>query len=264
MLVLETNPEYWRVAGDLDVALRQVLIFVNAHLSLSKRNRVVLIAMHADGKCHYLYEPAEGLDAPGDAETLDPIQCDVGKKALAALAALPAAVTTADARKKETAPLAAALSMAMCYANRHESQRRASSSTRVVCVQGSADHSGQYIPVMNCIFSAQRARIAIDACVLGEHRESAFLQQAAHITGGAYYKVRDPHELTQRLLSVSSADADTRHRFLLERNQRGVDFRASCFCHKKPLDAGFVCSVCLSVYCDERGACQTCDADFEA
>ena len=121
MLVLETNPEYWRVAGDLDVALRQVLIFVNAHLSLSKRNRVVLIAMHADGKCHYLYEPTDGLDAPGNAETLDPIQCDVGKKALAKLAALPAsAIHETSARKKITAPLATALSMAMCYANRQD------------------------------------------------------------------------------------------------------------------------------------------------
>ena len=265
MLVLETNPEYWRVAGDLDVALRQVLIFVNAHLSLSKRNRVVLIAMHADGKCHYLYEPTDGLDAPGNAETLDPIQCDVGKKALAKLAALPAsAIHETSARKKITAPLATALSMAMCYANRQDSSQRAlsSSSTRVVCVQGSADHSGQYIPVMNCIFSAQRASIAIDACVLGEQNESAFLQQAAHITGGAYYKARSPHELTQRLLCVSSADASAR-RALLERNQRGVDFRASCFCHKKPLETGFVCSVCLSIYCAERGACQTCDAEFE-
>ena len=104
VLVLETNPEYWRVAGDLDVALRQVLIFVNAHLSLSKRNRVVLIAMHADGKCHYLYEPNDGLDAPGNAETLDPIQCDVGKKALAKLAALPAsAIHETSATKKITA-----------------------------------------------------------------------------------------------------------------------------------------------------------------
>jgi transcription initiation factor TFIIH subunit 3 len=156
--------------------------------------------------------------------------------------------------------------MAMCYANRQDASQRAlsSSSTRVVCVQGSADHSGQYIPVMNCIFSAQRSSIAIDACVLGENNESAFLQQAAHITGGAYYVARDPHELTQRLLTVSSLDADTRHRALREtRNARGVDFRASCFCHKKPLDAGFVCSVCLSVYCATRGACQTCDAQFE-
>ena len=257
MLVLETNPEYWRVAGDLDVALRQVLIFVNAHLSLSKRNRVVLIAMHADGKCHYLYESGSGADGAADAETLDPIQRDVGKKALAALAALPAAAPRADARV--TAPLAAALSMAMCYANAHETAR---APPRVVCVQGSADHSGQYIPVMNCIFSAQRARVVVDACVLGDDCESAFLQQAAHITGGAYYKARSPHELTQRLLCVSSADASAR-RALLERNQRGVDFRASCFCHKKPLETGFVCSVCLSIYCAERGACQTCDAEFE-
>jgi hypothetical protein len=137
----------------------------------------------------------------------------VGKKALAKLAALPAsAIHETSARKKITAPLATALSMAMCYANRQDSsQRITSSSTRVVCVQGSADHSGQYIPVMNCIFSAQRASIAIDACVLGENNESAFLQQAAHITGGAYYVARDPHELTQRLLTVSSLDADTRH-----------------------------------------------------
>lgn len=256
MLVLETNPEYWRVAGDFDVALRQVLIFVNAHLSLSKRNRVVLIAMHADGKCHYLYESGSGSNGPGDAEKLDPIQCDVGKKALAALAALPAAASNANAQV--TAPLAAALSMAMCYANCHETTRHP---PRIVCVQGSADYSGQYIPVMNCIFSAQRARVTVDACVLGEDRESAFLQQAAHITGGAYYKARSPHELAQHLLSASSADASAR-RALFERNQRGVDFRASCFCHKKPLETGFVCSVCLSIYCAERGACQTCGTEF--
>ena len=260
MLVLETNPEYWRVAGDFDVALRQVLIFVNAHLSLSKQNRVVLIAMHADGKCHYLYESGSGADAVGDAETLDPIQCDVGKKALAALAALPAAAEKENANARVTAPLAAALSMAMCYANGHETAR---APPRVVVVQGSADHSGQYIPVMNGIFSAQRARVAVDACVLGEDGESAFLQQAAHITGGAYYVARSPHELAQRLLSVSSADASARRALREVRNQRGVDFRASCFCHKKPLETGFVCSVCLSIYCAERGACQTCGAQFE-
>lgn len=26
----------------------------------------------------------------------------------------------------------------------------------------------------------------------------------------------------------------------------GVDFRAACFCHRKVVDLGFVCSVCLS------------------
>lgn len=28
--------------------------------------------------------------------------------------------------------------------------------------------------------------------------------------------------------------------------QVNVDFRAACFCHKKVVDVGFVCSICLS------------------
>lgn len=41
-----------------------------------------------------------------------------------------------------------------------------------------------------------------------------------------------------------------------------VDFRASCFCHKRPIDIGFVCSVCLSIFCEKLPACITCGADF--
>jgi hypothetical protein len=32
-------------------------------------------------------------------------------------------------------------------------------------------------------------------------------------------------------------------------SQDQVDFRAACFCHKKIVDIGFVCSVCLSSKC---------------
>lgn len=42
--------------------------------------------------------------------------------------------------------------------------------------------------------------------------------------------------------------------------QGNVDFRASCFCHRKVVDVGFVCSVCLSIFCEppEGGECLTC------
>ena len=30
---------------------------------------------------------------------------------------------------------------------------------------------------------------------------------------------------------------------------REVDFRAACFCHKRIIDMGYVCSVCLSSMC---------------
>eukprot|EP00163_Fabomonas_tropica_P003452 TRINITY_DN1294_c0_g1_i11.p1 TRINITY_DN1294_c0_g1~~TRINITY_DN1294_c0_g1_i11.p1 ORF type:complete len:202 (+),score=28.86 TRINITY_DN1294_c0_g1_i11:387-992(+) len=44
--------------------------------------------------------------------------------------------------------------------------------------------------------------------------------------------------------------------------QESIDLRATCFCHKKPVDSGYVCSVCLSIFCDKRPECSTCGAEF--
>jgi transcription initiation factor TFIIH subunit 3 len=40
-----------------------------------------------------------------------------------------------------------------------------------------------------------------------------------------------------------------------------VDFRAACFCHRNVIDTGFVCSICLSIFCEvpEGAECLTCD-----
>ncbi|KAK4190209.1 RNA polymerase II transcription factor B subunit 4 [Podospora australis] len=39
-----------------------------------------------------------------------------------------------------------------------------------------------------------------------------------------------------------------------------VDFRAACFCHRNVVDTGFVCSICLCIFCEvpEGGECLTC------
>jgi transcription initiation factor TFIIH subunit 3 len=39
-----------------------------------------------------------------------------------------------------------------------------------------------------------------------------------------------------------------------------VDFRAACFCHRNVVDTGFVCSICLSIFCEvpDGGECLTC------
>lgn len=39
-----------------------------------------------------------------------------------------------------------------------------------------------------------------------------------------------------------------------------VDFRAACFCHRNVIDTGFVCSICLSIFCEvpKDGECLTC------
>ena len=75
---------------------------------------------------------------------------------------------------------------------------------------GSPDSRTQYMAIMNSIFAAQKNKVAIDACVLGE--DSTFLQQASEITGGTYVRVEDHGKLAQYLLGV----------FLM-----GVEFRKS-------------------------------------
>ncbi|KAL2156989.1 hypothetical protein VTH06DRAFT_8828 [Thermothelomyces fergusii] len=37
---------------------------------------------------------------------------------------------------------------------------------------------------------------------------------------------------------------------LLTPSADAVDFRAACFCHRNVVDTGFVCSVCLSIFCE--------------
>lgn len=45
------------------------------------------------------------------------------------------------------------------------------------------------------------------------------------------------------------ADAQARLA-LVNPTQDTVDFRAACFCHRRVIDTGFVCSVCLSIFCE--------------
>lgn len=56
--------------------------------------------------------------------------------------------------------------------------------------QASPDAHADYNALMNCIFSAHRSAVPIDACALRYTpghgpRDSSFLQQAAYITGGS-------------------------------------------------------------------------------
>jgi Transcription factor Tfb4 len=134
---------------------------------------------------------------------------------------------------------------------------------RLLVLHASNDVSSQYIAVMNCIFSAQKLRVPIDACVLRrDGADSSLLQQAAHITRGIY--ARPTHQaggLLQYLLSIYLSAPSTRAHLQLP-VQRNVDFRASCFCHQRTTDMAYVCSVCLSIFCDYLPVCTTCNTRF--
>ncbi|OXN10795.1 hypothetical protein CDV58_00357 [Aspergillus fumigatus] len=132
----------------------------------------------------------------------------------------------------------------------------------IISVSGSTDSAHQYIPIMNCIFACQRLHIPIDVCKLSG--DAVFLQQASDATKGVYMSLSEPRGLLQYLMMAFLPDQRSR-RHLVIPTRVDVDFRAACFCHRRVVDIGFVCSICLSIFCEppENGDCLTCGTHLE-
>jgi transcription initiation factor TFIIH subunit 3 len=160
---------------------------------------------------------------------------------------------------------------------------------RIVIVSVSESSPAQYIPTMNAVFAASHAGIPID--ILSLHGSATFLQQASYITRGTFLEAKNPQGLlTYLLFGFASSIASTATVMATKTNTAGqvggadrggsddgggggaglnqlispstasVDFRAACFCHRRVIDSGFVCSICLSIFCEvPPGAeCLTC------
>ncbi|KAK6192788.1 hypothetical protein SNE40_004201 [Patella caerulea] len=133
-------------------------------------------------------------------------------------------------------------------------------SSRILVIKGSEDNAAQYMNFMNAVFTAQKQNVVIDACILDN--DSGLLQQACDITGGMYLKVPQMSGLLQYLLWVFLPDPVMRCKLTLPPKAQ-VDYRAACFCHRNLIDIGYVCSVCLSIYCSFSPICSTCQTTFK-
>lgn len=157
---------------------------------------------------------------------------------------------------------------------------------RILVVRAAEDTASQYLPLMNAVFTAQKLRIPIDACIipsttmdsgsddfrqtslLQDTNHSSLFQQAADLTGGIYLRVPRPAGLLQYLISVFLPHEGLRSQLILPDSRNsgsssGVDFRAACFCHRRLVDLAYVCSVCLSVFCSFSPVCSTCHTPFK-
>ncbi|WWC72781.1 uncharacterized protein I206_106745 [Kwoniella pini CBS 10737] len=125
---------------------------------------------------------------------------------------------------------------------------------------------GGYVGLMNCVFAAQKAKVPIDVLSLPPPSIDAsppiFLQQAAHLTEGIYWQWNGRGGLLQYLHALYLPPPSLRHHPFVVPPQDAVGFRAVCFCHHKTLDVGFVCSVCLSIFCEPRPVCLMCKTRF--
>jgi transcription initiation factor TFIIH subunit 3 len=142
-----------------------------------------------------------------------------------------------------TAASAESMSLAALADSENAHIDRIPLTSRILIVSVSGDLANQYIPVMNSIFAAQRKKIPIDILKLAG--DTVLLQQASDTTGGVYMKPERPEGLLQYLMMAFLPDATARNSLVIP-SAGGVDFRAACFCHRKVVDIGYVCSVCLS------------------
>ncbi|ORY85940.1 transcription factor Tfb4, partial [Leucosporidium creatinivorum] len=277
---LDLNPLAWSLSGEsspedppadsltLQQALDQILIFCNAHLSLRHENQVAVFAAGL-GKSRQLFSstltPSSASTSSGvrDSNTYQQFRV-VDERIAEGVREVIAELQDEDA-SAGTVGLVGALSMALCHINRLNSSSSlvpnlSKPKPRIAIMSVTEDASAQYVPIMNCIFTAQKNNIPIDVCkIFGP--DAVFLQQACHLTSGSYFKIQRRAGLLQYLIMAFLPGPSAR-KHLTQPTQDQVDLRAACFCHRKIVDIGYVCSVCLSIFCSPLPVCSTCRTKF--
>ena len=190
-------------------AAESLLTFVRAFFLLHGGNSVVVIATHPHGS-EYLYQSP--VHAASGAEVTGVLEMDsFDEKLHAAIVAM--ARRLESTQGGEIPRLSSALAMAACggsiriarkssvaclwgacltawlatASHRMNADRFRRTLPRVLVLSPAMDLPSQYVPVMNCIFSFQKAGVLVDSLVVAPG-DCALLQQAADITLGAYLR----------------------------------------------------------------------------
>ncbi|KAG9220709.1 hypothetical protein CCMSSC00406_0003808 [Pleurotus cornucopiae] len=279
-VIVDLSPSQWHLSSQqppantfpltLNSFLSQLLAFLNSHIA-SKHENTLAVFGAFPGKSLMLYASTES-------ETINPSAVDANSyppfKMLDStiIKRIENELDQLDTEEEIPVALVGALTKALCYINRisHFSAANVSkaklpdslttSDPHILILSVSPDLSAEYIPIMNSIFSAQKLKVTIDVCkIYGP--ETVFLQQAAHLTGGSYISLERRDALLQYLTMAFLSPPSIR-KALSVPTQDKIDFRAACFCHKKIIDIGFVCSVCLSIFCQPVPVCSTCRTKF--
>ena len=170
-------------------AAESLLTFVRAFFLLHAGNSVIVIATHPCGS-EYLYQSPVHVSST---EVVGALEMDSFDETLhTAIVSLAQRLQNeADSTGSESNPqvpkFSSAFAMAACVANRMVADKFRQTLPRVLVLSATRDLPSQYIPVMNCIFSFQKAEVLVDSFVVA-HGDCALLQQAADITSGVYLR----------------------------------------------------------------------------
>lgn len=282
---------------------KALLVLLNAHLSLNNSNEVAFI-MSLPSRSRFLYPNLEKLFSDHETST-DSQATLVNKGMYRQFRIVDETVLeelnlellqiSAGLDTQGLSTLGGALLMALTYTNRmlHVDQSISTTtasainsttnktqtstagmgqtssvlttafSSRVLIITANDTYDNNYIAIMNSIFAAQKMKVSIDVAKLGSS-DSPYLQQAADATNGVYLHIHEPQGLIQTLATAFFIEPSIRPLVILPANSN-VNYKASCFITGKPVDIGYVCSVCLCIMSmiPELGHCPTCKSKFD-
>ncbi|XP_073169501.1 general transcription factor IIH subunit 3 isoform X2 [Lepidochelys kempii] len=256
VIIVDTNPIWWgkKVLGESEFTLSKcldaVMVLGNSHLFMNRSNKLAVIASHTQ-ESRFLYPGKHWAfaDLFGDGGSFVESNCSGSKdgkyELLTAINEVIAEelkdlMTKTDMKGQQTETLlAGSLAKALCYIHRMNKEVKASQEikSRILVIKAAEDSALQYMNFMNVIFAAQKQNILIDACVLDS--DSGLLQQWVFLP--------DQEQRSQLILPPPIH----------------VDYRAACFCHRNLIEIGYVCSVCLSIFCNFSPICSTCETAFK-
>ncbi|XP_022918424.1 general transcription factor IIH subunit 3 isoform X2 [Onthophagus taurus] len=261
VIILDTNPGQ-RVLRENPHFLTQytdsVIAFANAHLMQKAHNKLAVMACHSRVSEFIYPVPGKPLDirqVDGQYEVFTLVEKTV-KQNLAKV------LTSESSTIYSESLLSGAVAMALCYIARIQRIKPPGCkvNSRILVITGSGNSASQYMNYMNVFFTAQKQGVVIDVCTLDQ--QLSLLQQGCDITNGLYLKVPQIQGLLQYLLWVFLPEPPIRQKLVLPPPVK-VDYRAACFCHRELIDVGYVCSVCLSIFCKFSPICTTCHTVFK-
>ncbi|XP_065578974.1 general transcription factor IIH subunit 3-like [Artemia franciscana] len=246
--------------------LDSIEALANSHLAMSSNNIVCILGCHSTGN-RFLYPSEDGIDyakdikqTDGRFETFSAINLSLKTEFLKLMNTDKG--SSGDDRNVLDFPIAGTLTRALCYINRIAKSKKAVEKlkSRILVITNGGESAAQYMTFMNVFFTCQKNSVLLDACVIGE--DSNLLQQGCDITGGIYIKIPQPSGLLEYLLWLFLPSIEERKNLNLPPPSK-IDYRAACFCHRQLVEVGYVCSVCLSIFCRTSPVCVTCYSIFK-
>jgi transcription initiation factor TFIIH subunit 3 len=258
-VVLDCSPSWARRAPDEHAAaLEHLLLLLNAYSLHAANSQLAVLGTHSDGVEVFWPPKVAGPDAvaaPSDPQAL--------RAAIADGVCRHAAHKPGELKTKDGSPrLSAALTASLCRMQR-VCRAQPKARPRLLVIHASADSRSQHLACMNCAFACRRLGVLVDVVQFGPS-DSMALQQAAHMTGGLYLRPDAPTlaGLAQYLITCVLPDRYARQ-FLASPLQDEPDTRARCYITGKPIEIGWACSVCLSVFeHDGLPSCPACASRF--